>query len=330
MRLKGKTVFVTGATGFLGGVLTHRLSDEGVQVKALARQEGRDRYIRDLPAVNIVQGDVTDEERVHVLAKGCDTIFHCAATTTGTLEEQRSVNAEGTRNIMRAANAVGVRRVVYVSTVSVYGYRVASDVTEGMLPNPGFDPYQITKAEAEAAVRGIAIQGKTTYSIIRPAMIYGPRSSFWTARMFKLAKRNPTPFIGSGQGTAHPIHVDDVVDMMLVLATHPAACCETFNCAPSPPPTWREYIGAYSALAGHNRWLAIPPVLVCPITFWVWLFSPVYSRTKDIGYIRKMIQQPVHYQMDKARELLGWEPSISLQDGVVGCADYLREEGLLT
>lgn len=327
--LKDKTVLVTGATGFLGGALARRLARDGVNVRAMARRPNRDQLIKDIDGIEVVIGNILDYDRMQQVMEGCDTVFHVAAALGGSLNTQREVNTFGTRNVMWAATHTGVRHVVYVSTIAVYGYNYRYDVTENNPPDPGYDPYQITKTEAESAVRGIAIQSSLTYSIIRPAMIYGPNSSAWTKTMFRLAKRKPTPFIGSGAGTAYPIHVDDVVDMMIELAVHPQAVGETFNCSPDPAPTWREFIGAYSRLDGHNWWLPLPLIVLQPFVFFIWLFSPTYSSTKQVAGVVRLVRNDMTYKMDKARDLLGWEPKITLEDGVKSCAPYLREQGLL-
>ena len=177
MLLVSKSVLVTGATGFLGSHLIERLSSDGVSVKALARREGRDRYIRDLENVEIIMGDITDAERMREVMQGCSIVFHVAAALGGDLQHQQHINVDGTRNIMQAAVNAGVDRVVHVSTVSVYGYRNRRDVAESTPYDPGADPYHITKVGAEKAVQEVAQANQVEYSIIRPGMIYGPRSN---------------------------------------------------------------------------------------------------------------------------------------------------------
>jgi nucleoside-diphosphate-sugar epimerase len=161
-------------------------------------------------------------------------------------------------------------------------------------------------------------------------MIYGAGAVNWTGGLFRLAKLNPTPFIGDGTGSAFPIHADDVVDLMVTAAAHPGAVNQVFNCAPDPAPTWREFLGRYSLLAGHDRWLAIPPVLVEPAAWAAMLLSPKYSMARDMLDQLGFIQREITFKMAKARDLLGWEPCIDLDSGIQSCAPWLRETGLLT
>jgi 2-alkyl-3-oxoalkanoate reductase len=330
MTLQGKTALVTGATGFVGGALARRLASEGTQVRALARRPERDGYIRDAAGIEIVSGDVTDAARMRKLAQGCDYVFHAAAVTMGLLEVQRTVNVHGTRNVAEAAGLAGVGRFVHVSTIAVYGYRIHGDITEDTPLDPGNDPYGITKAEAEAAVGETAADHGLAYSIVRPGMIYGPRSGPWTRGVFSLARRKPTIFVGDGSGSAFPIHIDDVVDLLLTVAAHPAAAGKTFNATPDPSPTWREFLGAYSALAGHNRWLGIPPALLTPVVGLVGLFAPKNHQVKDLPDMLRFAQRTTTYRMDKARDLLGWQPKVALADGIESCVPYLREKGMLS
>lgn len=329
MTLNGKTALVTGATGFLGGALCHRLAAEGVHVKALARRPERDRYIRAIANLDIVMGDITDEQRMGEIATGCDLVFHAAAATGGPLDHQRHTNVAGTGSVMNAAASSGVQRVIHISTISVYGYKNKGDVTEDTPPNPGHDAYHISKTEAEAVVRKIGAAHGVSYAILRPGMIYGPRSNMWTRTLFQLARRKPTPFPGRGGGSAYPIYIDDVVDLAVTAALHPAAHNQTFNCTPDPSPTVREFLGAYSRLAGHNRWLSIPPALARLLAALIAITAPAHSPRKDAVDALALIQRRVTYKMDKAHDLLGWQPKVSLQDGVARCAPWLREKGLL-
>ncbi|MCL5998458.1 MAG: NAD(P)-dependent oxidoreductase [Chloroflexi bacterium] len=329
MTLLAKSVLVTGATWFLGSALTRRLAGDGAHVRALARHPERDCCFRNIDGVEIIQGDITDENQMRDVIQGCKIVFHTAGVLNGSIEMQRQVNVGGTRNVMRAAAEAGVERVVHVSSAGAYGFGRRSDISEDMPLEPGHAAYGISKAEAEDVVRKVAREHGLDYSIIRPGMIYGPGSRVWTEGMFRIAGRKPTVFVGDGSGSIPAIYIDDVVDLMTVLAVHPAAARETFNCTPDPSPTGREFLGAYAALAGHDRWLAIP---ITPLRIAVWLvavFAPSNTRLKDLPLLIEFVTSYRRFRMDKARELLGWQPQIGLSEGIKSCVPYLREKGLL-
>jgi nucleoside-diphosphate-sugar epimerase len=327
MNLQEKSVLVTGAAGFLGGALVARLSERGAPIRALARSPERAGYIRDRAGVDVVAGDILDVERMRQISAGCDALFHVAAALDGSLDHQRRVNVEGTRAVMQAAVDAGVRRVVHVSTVAVYGYGVRGDVTEDRAPEPGSDPYNLSKAEAEAVVKSFRDRVETV--IVRPGAIYGPRSGFWTGVWFRLGRRRPTIFIGDGRGNAPVIYVDDVVDLLLRAADHPAAAGKVFNCAPDPAPTWRDFLQGYSRLAGHDRWLGLPPALVDPAAWIASVTARPYTPRKEALALVRYARRRVTYKTGHARDLLGWQPQISLDEGIRRCEPWLREKGLL-
>lgn len=329
MTLTGKKVLVTGATGFLGGALVRRLAADGVPVRALVRRPQKGEFLRAVSGVELVPGDITDAQAMQQAAQGCAVVFHVAAALGGDLAHQRKANVEGTHNVMEAAGRAQVERIVHVSTISVYGYNQKGDVTEETPLAPGSDPYSISKAEGEALVREVASKHNVSYSMIRPGMIYGARSNMWTGTMFRIAQRSPTIFIGSGKGSAYPIYVDDVVDLMLLLATHPAAHEQAFNCTPDPSPSWREFLGAYAQLVGHRRWLGIPVALLVPFVWAGAALARPHTQTKDLPDMLRFLQRSVTYKMTKARDLLGWQPKTDLQTGVQKCVPWLREKGLM-
>ncbi|MBI1259768.1 MAG: SDR family NAD(P)-dependent oxidoreductase [Chloroflexi bacterium] len=325
MTLSNQQVLVTGATGFLGGALTLRLAAEGVRVRALARSPQKAASLRER-GIEVFEGDVTDRTAMRLAVDGCRVVFHIAASLGGSYAQQRAVNVEGTRNVVRAAALANVERFVHISSISTYGYNYRGDVTEEMTLAPGSDPYAITKAEGERDVRAADMP----YTIIRPGMIYGPGAVNWTGNLFKVARLNPTPFVGSGLGSAFAIHVDDVVDLLITAATHPAAVGQVFNCTPDPSPTWREYLGRFSLLAGHDNWLPIPPALIYPLAGIVMLVSPAYTMGRDLPDQVGFLTRTITYKMAKARDLLGWTPQIDLDTGIASCVPWLREQGLLS
>jgi nucleoside-diphosphate-sugar epimerase len=327
--LAGTKAFVTGATGFLGGELVRRLASEGVFLKALARRPNRDLYIKDIENVEIVMGNISDGEKMRELVQGCDIVFHVAAATSGKLDYQLETNVVGTRNMAIAAAEAKVRHFVHVSSIAVYGYMVRGLVTEDRPQKHKSVPYNMSKSQAEKALIEVSQEHDLSYSIVRPGMIFGPRSGLWTKTFFRWAKMKPTPFFGGIDGITMPIYVDDVVDMMLHVATHPKAAGEAFNCVIDPQPSLREFVGSYQQLAGHNHWFNIPIGLVKAFVPLADIALQLVGEPQDTSDLLSYLESDVHYSMAKARDLLDWQAQVSLQEGIQYCIPYLQEKGLL-
>jgi nucleoside-diphosphate-sugar epimerase len=325
--LIGSTAFVTGATGFLGGTLAHRLAADGVQVRALVRSPHKADFIRGVAGIELVSGDVTDAPKMRELITGCDFVFHCAAAF-GSNEQQQRVNVEGARLVMQAAVEAQAKRVISISSIAVYGYAKKGVLREDEPITPtANEAYSLTKAEAETVVREIAAQ--QSYTTIRPGMIYGPRAEQWTDRMFRLARIRPVFWVGDGSGSTFPVHVDDVVDMMILAAAHPAAHNQTFNCVHPDSVTWRDFLLGYAKLAGHQNWLGIPPALVAGLARIIAALSLPGSRTKAAPDVVSALYSQRSVDMSKARTLLNWQPKIDLKTGIESCVPYLRSKGWL-
>lgn len=329
MTLKDKTVLITGASGFLGSTLAHRLAAEGAQVKALTRSPDKATLLHNSPSIEPVQGDITDAKGINALARGCEYVFH-VAVNYGSWDEQHQVNVGGTRVVAQAAAEAGVKRLIAVSSIAVYGYARVGLLSEAspLTPTP-HEQYSMTKAKSETIVREIARRHHLSYSIIRPGMIYGPRSGQWTDNLFRHASRRPLIWIGDGSGSTFPIHVDDVVDLMLMLATHPSAHNETFNCVSHHPVTWREFLGAYAALVNNKTWVSLPENLIMMLATLIGDFAPAGTRFKALPTAARSITRHAIIDMRKAHERLGWSPQHDLKSGIATCIPYLRQKGLL-
>lgn len=328
--LTGETVAVTGATGFLGGALTRRLAAEGVAVRALVRNAQKAEALREIQSIEMVAGDLQDEAALHRLTEGCSVVFHVAAALGGPLAHQERSNIEGTRRVAQAAGENGVTRMVYVSSIAVYGYGISGIITEETPAKPGQVAYNITKLQGEQVTGEVSGRHGMEYAIIRPGMIYGPGSKAWTRTLFRVARRRPVLFLGDGRGTAYPIHVDDVVDLMVVLGQHPGASGETFNCAPDPSPTWRDWLLGYARLAGHEGWLGLPAWPIQAAAPLVEAILRAQGEPQDFPTLVRFVTTQRTYSMKKAAERLGWKAKVDLASGLQSCVPWLREQGLLT
>jgi len=320
--LTGKQVLITGA-GCLGSVIVHRFTEAGASVRVFDRSTERLAALDD--GVTPIQGDITDRNAVEQAVDGCDILVHTAALLGGSMEEQQRVNVTGTGVVMESAAAAGVSRAVHISSIAVYGIGCKGDITEAMGPNPSRQAYSMTKAGGEEAVRASGVP----HAIIRPAGIFGPGAEYFTGSYFQRARRKPIIFVGRGKGALAVVFVEDVADLAVVVAQHPAAEAEAFNCAIHPPPTHREYMHAYVDLVGNHSWVGIPMPLVLGASWLAVPFAKKYSYARQLPQNLAFVNRYVRYSTDKARDLLEWKPAVGVHEGISRAVPWLAEQGLL-
>src|SRR2546423_127381 len=164
-------LLVTGSTGYLGSALVALLTDDGLPVRAAIRSEARASVLPD--GVERVFADLGDEQSLTEAMRGCEGVFHLAASLGPSPEDTRRSNVEGTARVLAAAARAGVRRVVYTSSSAAI--IAPSGLVSEQAPNETalVDPYSTTKAEAEGLVFAAVAEGLDA-CIVNAVNIYGP------------------------------------------------------------------------------------------------------------------------------------------------------------
>lgn len=227
------SVFVTGASGFVGRALVERLVADNIPCVAAVR-----RHVDSIPAsVKTVNFDSLDESFDWSTALvGQAVVVHCAArvhvmndTVADPLAEFRKVNVGGTLHLAAQAAAAGVKRFVFVSSIKVNGdgTQPGSPYKADDVPGPT-DPYGVSKREAEDGLRALAEKTGMEVVIIRPVLVYGPgvKANF-LSMMRWLDKGVPLPFGAIGNSRSL-VAIDNLVDLIVTCITHPAAANQTF------------------------------------------------------------------------------------------------------
>jgi nucleoside-diphosphate-sugar epimerase len=329
---EGSRVLVTGATGFTGSVLTRKLAGMNLDVRAIARQSSDTGHLSDL-GVTWFRGDVFDPSVVREAAGDAEYIFHLATAYRqgGTSKDSFfNVHVASTRLLAETARSnPDFKRFVHISTVGVHGHIEGPPADENHPFAPG-DEYQATKAEAEIWIRQFAEQSGLPVTVLRPTAIYGPGDRR-LLKLFKMAAGRFFVLLGYGKCYYHLIHVEDLTEIMLLAAVHPAAPGQVFICGSEEATTLPEIGRIVAEELGHHltvvRLPAFPffaaAAVVEAVCRPLGLEPPIYRRrvaffTKD----RK-------FNTGKLKNVLGYEIVFSNRDGLVQTLRWYVEQGWL-
>ena len=254
----GKTVLITGATGFIGGRLAERLVVEhGANVRALVRHWRTAVWLSRLP-VTVVEGDVTDRPSLDHAMAGCDVVFHCVGVG-GSQATCWNVNVTGTVNVLEAASTAGVSGVVYLSSHAVLGPNPPADAGDHTPVVRTGDAYGDSKVAAEEAIAAFSQKHTLPVVILRPTFVWGPRSEWFTVYPIERMKEEAWQLVNGGRGTCHAVYVDNLVTAMLLAGQTPQAAGEAFLITDEQPWNWGEFFLGYARMIGKRSLPSVSP-----------------------------------------------------------------------
>jgi nucleoside-diphosphate-sugar epimerase len=319
------TVAVTGPTGDIGRALLRAAERDGRigRILGMARRPF-DPESLGLTKTEYRQGDVLDRAAIDALVAEADVVVHLAFVIVGGLEETRSVNLEGSRNVFAAAAAAPrAERLVYTSSVAAYGFHEDNPqpLTEDA-PARGSDAhyYSAQKAELEAALRE-AVDGSAIDSyVLRPSIVAGGDATFMIEVIPGLVRRLPfmRPVLPDPGVPFQLVHQDDVATALLAAI------------AGDGPP------GAYN-LAGDGEltmadmakalgWFSVPvPRASVDVTALLARLPLVPAKAQWLNAFRV----PVVMDTTRAREQLGWSPEHDAREVLEQTVAAAREAGLV-
>lgn len=254
-------------------------------------------------------------------------VVHCAArvhvmadTAASPLEEFRRVNVLGTLNLARQSAAAGVRRFVFVSSVKVHGEltRAGHPFTADDTPAP-LDAYGASKMEAEQGLREISRQTGMEAVVIRPPLVYGPGVKANFATMMRWLQRGVPLPLGAIHNQRSLVALDNLVDLIVTCLMHPAAANQTFLVSDGEDVSTTELLRRMGRAMGH------PARLVPVPTSWLQLAAAMGGKRDVVQRLCGSLQVDI----EKTRRLLGWQPPITLDQGLKKAAEGLvREAGV--
>jgi UDP-glucose 4-epimerase len=298
-----RRVLVTGGAGFIGSNLVRALLERGDEVRVLDNFSTGFRANLDGLGVEIVEGELRSYERAHNAVRGCEVVFHLGAMGSVPRSVQdpltsSAVNVEGTLNVLLAARDEGVRRVVYSSSSSVYGSATERPTSESSPPDP-ISPYGVAKLAAERyCVSFSRVYHSFESVVLRYFQVFGPRQNPYSQYaavvplfVTAIAQDAPITIFGDGEQSRDFTYVANVVDATIRAADADGASGRVFNVASGSPATVNKVADAIGEILG----------------------KPVRREFKPprAGDIRDSSAN-----VAAAREVLGWEPTVTLEEGL--------------
>jgi len=317
-------VFLTGALGFIGRAIADRCAAEGVEVRGVD--------VAADPARDVVAGDVREPGEWQRHAEGCDVFIHLAAVLGfgGRHEDFWRINVLGTRNALDAAVAAGVERFVHTSSIVVFGDSFTGTVDERTPVRLTGRPYTDTKIASEQVVLQAHAAGELPCTIVRPGDVYGPGSRPWVILPLEAIRRRSVLLPARGRGVLSPVYVDDLVDGYVRAAREPAALGQVITVTGPGPVTTRDFF------RHHFEWLGMrgPMGVPTPVALGMAAVADAFYRLRgepseaNPGAVPYMTRRGT-ISIDRARELLGYEPAVSLEEGMRRSREWAAAAGLL-
>jgi nucleoside-diphosphate-sugar epimerase len=322
---------VTGGGGFLGGAIVRRLLTRGDQVRSFSRQH---HAWLDSLGVRQFAGDLTDSQAVSEPVRGCDIVFHVAAKAGvwGPYRDYHAPNVVGTQNVLAACREHRVARLVYTSSPSVVHTGKDLEGVDESLPYPSrFEaPYPQTKALAEQAV--LAANGPELSTVaLRPHLIWGPGDPHLIPRLLERARAGRLRRIGRGLNRVDTTYIDNAADAHLLAADRlgagsPIGGKAYFIANGEPMPLW-DFINRILAAVGLEPVKKSMPA---------WIARAV-GGTLELGYrlfrlpgeppmtrfVARQLSTSHSFDLAAARRDLGYEPQVSIEEGLRRLAESL-------
>jgi nucleoside-diphosphate-sugar epimerase len=321
---------VTGANGTIGSCLVATLIERGHQARALLRPTSDRSSLEGLEA-EVVEGDVCDLEGLKRAAEGCDWIFHLGAARPAKTDDRRlftEVNVGGTKNVAEAALSAGVQRLVFTSSIGVYGFVTRGPIDETFTVRPNTH-YRSSKADAEKVLLNRHKSDGLPVVIARLSSIVGRGAKSWLP-FYRAARQRNFRIVGPGANRIQIGYATDAAECLLRCAETPGVEGEVFNVSGAGPLTVRQYVdivrGEVGADGDFGRLPAAPFLVythLATLAYRATRYEPPRTRHYEV-FLADMA-----FDLSKARERLGFVPDVTTAECVSRTAQYFRNERLL-
>jgi 2-alkyl-3-oxoalkanoate reductase len=319
-------VLVTGGSSLLARRTAEALLARGDEVVLLQRGEAS----IDAPQV---RGDVRDADLVRRALDGCDAVVHAAAKVgiTGSWEEFRSINVDGTANVIVAARELGLSRVVYVSTPSVShaGHSLVGALADPPVTGRTDAHYAESKALAERLALGAASDALPVVAI-RPHLVWGPGDTQLVGRIVERARAGRLALVGGGTALIDTTYIDNAASALVAAldAAVPGAACigRAYVIANGEPRPIRELIEGILRAAGVPADPKVVPLRLAlgagTIIEKIWARAKPDEEPPLTRFLAEQLGTAHWFDPRPARDDLGWRPRVTIDEGLAELAAW--------
>ena len=315
----------------MGRHLIMALQERGDNVRALVSPTGDPTWLEQR-GVAIFRGDIRTSDMLTAPMHGADFVFHLVAETRkwGPMQCSYAVNVIGVENVCRAALKAGVRRLVHMSTFTVYNMMIGRPVTEDDPLAPLNEPYSMTKAEGDKLVQRMIAEDQLPAVVFRLGALFGPGDLRNFGRLADRVRAGKGIIVGSGNNAVPFVYIADVVQALLLALDSERAVGQVYNIGNDQPFTQKQYLSAIAQDIG-----VAPPHMNVP-------YSSLYTAAYAAEHIStlsgyrippiitrhgvKILGEDSHLSIDKARRDLGYAPRVSIREGVRLTATWYQQQ----
>lgn len=328
-----KTVLVTGAGGFIGSHLAEDQLKKNRLVKAFDINLDRLSHLSSNDRCQLITGDIRSEDLLKKIVPGIDCIFHLASAHLEVSKPESyywETNVEAVRRFLEIAQGAGVKRFVHCSSVGVFGKIKELPANENSPCAPDI-LYEKTKLAGEKEVLDFSKDAKIEVIVLRPAWVYGPRCPR-TLKLFRTIKKGRFFMVGDGQNFRHPIYISDMVDAFELAATQGNSILgQPFIIAYSQATPLKTLVHEIARVQEAKILpFSVPlPLMIMACVVIEKIFDQLKKEPPFSTRSLKFFTESSSFDISRARNLLGFQPKISLRKGLALTNDWFMENRLL-
>jgi len=317
---------VTGATGLLGSHIVEKLVEMGQPVRALVRPASDMRYL-DQWGVEKAFGDITDPASLKPSMEGVECVYHAAAKVGdwGPWQQFVEISIDGTRNMLHAARDAKVKRFLYVSSISAYGHPNGKGLVLDETAPLGvglykWSYYSRAKAQAEELAWQYHQRGDVSLTVVKPSWLYGRRDRASMRRLITAIRAGKGKLVGDGSNRLNLAHAENVAEGCILAAGSDQAVGQSYNMASDGDITQSEYFNRIAECIGAGPVRKkVPYGIARTAAFAMEMFGHALRTSKPplvTRYAVWLMGRQCFFSSEKAREHLGWSPTVSYDEGI--------------